>query len=295
MPIHLALRYASEELFNTHLYEWLAQTTKNPRMREILLSFASQERSHYTFWQQWLSEKATYPKWRFWWYKILLWLFGISFVLRLLELKEHQTIEAYRRLLPTLPPEPQSTLHRLIEDEEKHEAEFINAIRAEEPRLKYAGFIILGLSDAIIEVTGVHAGFLGMSHRPLAAGLAGLIVGFAASISMASAAYLQAKQNPSISPLSSALYTGISYIVAVVILALPYFSFPSTKAAFWWSVLLAVMMVLAFMYYSSVIFERSFRQEAVESLVVLSATCILSYGFGEGLRYFFADALQLFF
>jgi VIT1/CCC1 family predicted Fe2+/Mn2+ transporter len=54
-------------------------------------------------------------------------------------------------------------------------------------------FIVLGLADAIIEITCVHVGFLGVTSSTLIAGVAGLVVGFAASISMASAAYLQAK------------------------------------------------------------------------------------------------------
>lgn len=291
MQPQLVLRYAKEELFNVHLYSWLARVAITAELRAIMERFAAQERTHYDFWRQWLSEDVPVSSARLWWYKLLIKLFGISFILRLLEQKEHETIEEYRRIAPRLPPDARATLLRLIEDEEKHEAEFLEAIRSEEPRLRYLGFIVLGLSDAIIEVTGVHAGFLGVSHRPLTAGVAGLIVGFAASISMASAAYLQAKQNPSVSAARSALYTGASYIIAVVLLALPYFGLASMAGAFWASVGLAIVMILGFVYYSAVVFERSFRQEALESLGVLTATAILSYGFGELLRYFFPDAL----
>lgn len=291
MQPQLALRYASEELFNVYLYAWLAQVAKTAELRTIMERFAAQERAHYDFWRQWFSGEVSVSNRRLWWYKLLIRLFGISFILRLLEQKEHETIEEYRRIAPQLPPDARATLLRLIEDEEKHEAQFLEAIRMEEPRLRYLGFIVLGLSDAIIEVTGVHAGFLGVSHRPLTAGVAGLIVGFAASISMASAAYLQAKQNPSISAARSAVYTGLSYITAVILLALPYFGLASMAGAFWASVVLAILMILGFVYYSAVVFERSFRQEAMESLSVLTATAILSYGFGELLRYLFPEAL----
>lgn len=291
MQPQVALKYASEELFNVTLYEWLAHAAPTPAMSELLMKFAAQERSHYNFWKQWLTKEATYSKFRLWWYKLLFRLLGTSFVLRILEQKEHQTIETYRRIAPALPEPARSELYRLIQDEEKHEAEFLEAIRGEEPQLRYLGFIVLGLSDAIIEVTGVHAGFLGASHRPLTAGLAGLIVGFAASISMASAAYLQAKQNQTVSASRSAIYTGVSYIIAVILLALPYFSFGSIGWAFWVSVLLAVGMVMSFVYYSSVVFERSFRGEVIESLIVLGTTAVLSYGFGEVLRRFFPEAL----
>lgn len=291
MQPQVALRYAREELFNVHLYTWLARTVHNPTLKPILEKFAAQEKAHYDFWKRWVSEEVRYPTWWLWWYKVLIRLLGISFILRLLERREHQTIAEYRQVAPTLPPQEQTTLLALVEEEEKHEAEFLEAIRAEEPRIQYLGFIVLGLSDAIIEITGVHAGFLGASHRPLTAGIAGLIVGFAASISMASAAYLQAKQNPAVSAVRSAVYTGISYVIAVVLMALPYFALASMAGAFWTSVILAVGMILSFVYYSAVVFERSFRQEALESVGVLGATAILSYGFGEVLRYFFPDAL----
>ncbi|MCX7765057.1 MAG: rubrerythrin family protein [Bacteroidia bacterium] len=280
-------RYASEELLNVHLYQWLSQRVRSPKMQETLRTFAQQEKMHYDFWRQLLSGDAPLPKWRLRWHKFLIRLLGVSFILRLLEHKEHKTIQEYRRIAPSLPEDMRAHLYRLIEDEEQHEAEFLEAIQAEETGLRYLGFIILGLSDAIIEVTGVHAGFLGVSHHPLTAGIAGLIVGFAASISMASAAYLQAKQNPSVSPLQSALYTGLSYIIAVALLALPYFGFSSMGIAFWVSVGLAVLMILGFVYYSSVVFERSFREEALASVGILTATTVLSYGFGELLRYFF--------
>ncbi|MCX7606964.1 MAG: rubrerythrin family protein [Bacteroidia bacterium] len=287
MDIQMASRYASEELFNTHLYRWLSERVKSQKHRELLLDFANQEALHYDFWRRWTPETVSYSGWRFRWFQLLAWLLGTTFVLQLLERREHETISEYRRILPTLPQEAQAELLSLIEEEEKHEGELLSAVATEEPRLRYIGFIVLGLSDAIIEVTGVHAGFLGVSHNPLAAGIAGLIVGFSASISMASAAYLQAKQNPTVSATRSAMYTGISYVFAVVILALPYFLFSHMGAAFWSSAILAVFLVLGFVYYSSVIAERHFRREALESLGVLGITALLSYGFGELIRYFF--------
>jgi len=273
-----------------HFYTWLAQKVKVPALQEILRNFAVEERRHYDFWKEYLGKEAGYSGLRLWWYKILVWLLGPTFVIKLLERSEHKTIAEYRRIAEKLPSSQREALLSLIEDEERHEEAFMAAMGEAEPRVRYVGFIVLGLSDAIIEVTGVHAGFLGVSHRPLVAGIAGLIVGFAASISMASAAYLQAKQNQAVSALRSALYTGVSYLLAVVMLALPYFFTPQMAWAFWLSVGVAMLLILAFVYYSCVLFERDFRSEAIESIVVLSGTTILSYGFGELLRWLFPEA-----
>jgi len=285
-----ALQYAREELFNTHLYEWLSRQVSTPSLKAVLKKFASEERKHYDFWRRWVPTTVRYNRFRLVWYQLLAKVLGTTFVLRLLEEREHQTIAEYRRIADRLPEAERTELLHLIQEEETHETEFLAAVQENEARLRYVGFIVLGLSDAIIEVTGVHAGFLGVSHRPLIAGIAGLIVGFAASISMGSAAYLQAKQNTQVSPFQSALYTSVAYLIAVVLLALPYFFLGRMSAAFWSSVGLALVLIWGFVYYSSVLFERSFGREALESTGVLGATALLSYGFGELLRYLFPEA-----
>lgn len=284
------LRYAREELFNTHLYEWLGSQVSTPSLKAVLQKFAAEERKHYDFWHRWVRTTIRYNRLRFLWYQLLAKVLGTTFVLRLLEEREHETIAEYRRIADQLPEAERAELLHLIEDEETHETVFLAAVQENEGRLRYVGFIVLGLSDAIIEVTGVHAGFLGVSHRPLVAGIAGLIVGFAASISMGSAAYLQAKQNTHVSPFQSALSTSVAYLVAVVLLALPYFFLGRMSPAFWSSVGLALLLILSFVYYSSVLFERPFGREALESTGVLGATASLSYGFGELLRYLFPEA-----
>lgn len=289
MQAQVALRYAEEELFNVHLYRWLSEWVRDSNLQKVLAHFAEEEGKHYDFWKKWSAEPVRYSVWRLRWYQFWAWILGPTFILRLLERREHKTIAEYRRIAVTLPEPDRERLLSLISEEETHESELLAAVGAQEPRLKYIGFIVLGLSDAIIEVTGVHAGFLGVSHRPLVAGIAGLIVGFSASISMASAAYLQAKQSTGVSPVRSAAYTGIAYVLAVIVLALPYFLYGSMGGAFWSSVVLAVLLIAAFVYYSSVLSERSFRREVLESLVVLGATTVLSFLFGEGLRRLFPD------
>ena len=71
---------------------------------------------------------------------------------------------------------------------------------------------MLGLADALVEVTAIYTGSLGVYHSTMLTGLAGIIAGAAASISMASAAYLQAKQGFKGSPFVAAGYTGSSSI-----------------------------------------------------------------------------------
>ncbi len=159
--------------------------------------------------------------------------------------------------------------------------------------VKYMSFIVLGLADAIVEISGVHAGFLGVTDSTLIAGVAGLVVGFAAAISMAAAAYLQAKHDIEKSATISAIATGIAYIGAVSLLASPYFFTHNMIIAFTVSTLLAVLLTAGFTYYGAVVFERKFAREFIESVVLIMATAFGAFLFGEllgsifGIRGFF--------
>jgi vacuolar iron transporter family protein len=145
---------------------------------------------------------------------------------------------------------------------------------------EYVGFVALGLADAIVEVTGVHAGFLGVAGSTLIAGVAGLIVGFSAGISMGSAAYIQSKQDISKSPLASGLTTGISYMICAICLALPYFFIEAMLMAFVVSTCIGVILLGSFTYYGTRGSERKFWREFSESTILLFITAAASYVLG---------------
>lgn len=145
---------------------------------------------------------------------------------------------------------------------------------------EYVGFVALGLSDGIVEITGVHAGFLGVTGSTLIAGISGVIVGVAAAISMGAAAYLQAKQDPTKSAFASALTTGFSYLGAAICLALPYFLIRTMLTAFIISSGIGVILLAAFNYYNARLHKRKFWREFLESVVLLFATALVTYILG---------------
>lgn len=72
------------------------------------------------------------------------------------------------------------------------------------------------------EFTGSLAGWtFAMQNNKLIL-LAGIITGISATLSMASSEYLSAKNEGEENPLKSSIYTGIAYIITVIILLLPY-------------------------------------------------------------------------
>jgi len=274
------LRYCEDEYTDHLVYRKLAERDNDPERKTILENLSQQEKAHFEFWHDVLGDYQPRVRRLFLHFVLMLrYLFGLTFAVKFLERHEEQVIAEYRSILPHFDGSNKERLEQMIADEEEHENFFIRQI--DESVVKYLGFIVLGLADAIIEITGVHAGFLGVTSSTKMAGVAGLIVGFAAAISMASAAYLQAKQDPGRNPFASSLITGFSYILAVVFLAMPYFLTGHMLLAFSISLMMAMLLTAYFTFYSAVLFDRHFVREFLESAVLTLGTAIATYFFGE--------------
>ncbi|MCX8196544.1 MAG: VIT1/CCC1 family protein [Acidilobaceae archaeon] len=275
--------FCMDEMFDHALYSELAKREREEEVRALLREFAEHELRHYNFWKGLAGSCGSVDRKRLLFYLLLRKALGLTFTLKLLERHEKETVKEYKEYLPKLSEEKRAELLRMIEEEELHEKRFLERLAEREAAVKYIGFIALGLADAIVEITGVHAGFLGATATTLVAGVAGLIVGVSAAISMSGAAYLQAKHGgmeEKLSPLSSALATGIAYIFAVALLALPYFLTHSMAIAFLASLAAALLLIVSFTYYGSVVGEREFARELFENVVILLATAAIAYLFG---------------
>jgi len=272
--------YCKDEYVDHTVYRELAKRERHEFRRNVLEGLSAKEYEHYRFWSQYARNYVPHVSRLFILTMMLMRsLFGLTFTLKLLERHEKRVIADYRRFAATLPESERAALESIIRDEEEHEKFFLSQI--DEGVVRYMSFIVLGLADAIVEITGVHAGFLGVTSSTLIAGIAGLVVGFAAAISMASAAYLHAKHDISKSPVVSALSTGAAYLSAVAVLALPYFLTANMLHAFGGSVGLAIVMTAAFTFYGAIISERSFMREFAESVTLTLGTAFGTFLFGD--------------
>lgn len=274
------LKYLRNELTDHLIYDHLARVERKPENKALLRKLADQERAHYKFWQSLAPDAEVTP------HAIALFgipflcrLLGITFTVKFLELHEEKMVAEYKAAIPTIPPDRRAELVKIIDEEKVEEKELIGRLR--EKRVSYIGFVALGLADAIVEITGVHAGFLGVTGSTLLAGISGVIVGFAAAISMGSAAYLQAKQDPEGKPGISALITGTSYIFAVICLALPYFLIRVMLPAFVTSAVIGVVILAGFNFYGSVVFDKKFLREFTESTALMLGTALATYILGK--------------
>jgi VIT1/CCC1 family predicted Fe2+/Mn2+ transporter len=171
-------------------------------------------------------------------------------------------------------------------DESRHEKALLNMLSEE--RLEYVGSVVLGLNDALVELTGALAGLtLALQNSRLVA-MAGLVTGIAASFSMAASEYLSKKSEEGAkNPLKASVYTGIAYILTVLFLIFPYLVISSLYLSLAWTLLNAVIVILLFTYYVSVAKDYSFRKRFFEMTIISLGVAALSFAAGFAIRTIF--------
>jgi VIT1/CCC1 family predicted Fe2+/Mn2+ transporter len=281
----VAVEEGTDELIDHEIYLRLAKSPmeKNPKFRETYQHLADIEYKHYELWKKYAPD-AEFKLNRLTIYFVLLLrrVLGASFAIKYLERREHATIAKYKALESMIPMEDKAAFEEMIHDEEEHEIAFAEAVQG--GYVKYMSFIILGLADALVEISGIHAGSLGIYNSTELTGLAGIVAGAAASIAMASAAYAQAKQGFQGSASISAAYTGISYFISAVILASPYFLTRSNIYAIAASLFLAVIIIAVTSYYEAVISVKGFRRDFLELTGIMFGATLALYVFGYAVR-----------
>lgn len=288
------LSRARNELTEHLVYGKLARREKNPANSALLEKLSAQEKSHYEFWKSLIEEDreghgqsdssksaaAISPRLLgLYGIPLLRTVFGVTFTTKFLETHEKTAIATYEAMRGAVPASHRTRFEEIIADEKSHEQSLIGELR--EKRVAYIGFIALGLADAIVEITGVHAGFLGVTRSTLIAGASGIIVGFAAAISMGSAAYLQAKQDATQSAIASAFVTALSYLGSVILLALPYFLIRTMLTAFVISTSVGIVLLAGFTFYSATLADRTFAREFSESAILMLGTALATYILGN--------------
>ncbi len=150
---------------------------------------------------------------------------------------------------------------------------------------KYLGSIVLGLNDALVELTGALAGLtLALQNSKIIA-TAGLISGIAASMSMAASEYLSVKaESRRRDAFISALYTGTAYIITVLFLISPYLILKSSYHALAFTLLIAVIIIFLFTYISS---KKNFYEKFFEMLLISGGVAAISFIIGYLVRIFF--------
>ena len=272
------LRFQQTEITEYHIYKRLAKKVNSPKNAEIIEQIAEDELRHYNSWKKYTNEDVQ-PRWFFvWFYYIISVIFGFTFGIKLMERGEEAAQQSYESVAHAI-PEAETFQH----EEDVHEERLIDML--DEERLRYAGSIVLGLNDALVELTGALAGLtLALQDVKLIA-LSGLITGIAASMSMAASEYLSTRsEDTSKQPVRAAIYTGIAYIVTVALLVLPYLLFDNYILDLMITLSIAVVIIAVFNYYISVAKGESFRARFTEMAGLSLGVAIISFVIGYLIR-----------
>jgi len=275
------------ELTEAAVYARLAEIEKHPRNKQILESISSDEASHAHVIADILGKKGETSSFKVALTVFCARLFGITFTLKAMERGENTASRTYRRILQTYPQ-----LAIIAEDEERHEAELIDMLNDE--RLNNMGAIVLGLNDALVELTGALAGFTFAIADSAKIAKLGLITGFAAAMSMAASAFLSARADAQASSekdegegtnaMKTAAYTGFAYIITVLLLVAPYVFIPRATLALVTMLLSAFSIIAFFNFYLSVARGTSFWRGFSVMAGISTVVALISYGFGYLLR-----------
>ncbi len=273
--IRIIERFQKNEITEYHIYLKLAAIEKDAANSAILTQIANEEKAHSEYWKKY-TQLDIKPDWlKIFWFYWIARILGLTFGIKLMEKGESNAQVSYDTVLKKIPEAKQ-----IMEDEHEHENKLITMINEE--RLQYVGSVVLGLNDALVELTGALAGLsLAFQNTKLIA-MAGLITGIAASFSMAASDYLSKKADGGdINPARSATYTGFAYIMTVALLVAPYFIFTNYLVCLVVTLCIAILIILFFNYYISVAkdlnFKRRFTEMALISLGVSALTFVIGY------------------
>ncbi|MCS7098803.1 MAG: hypothetical protein RMH84_02375 [Sulfolobales archaeon] len=273
-----ARRMCQSEYVAHRAYLYVGRYLVRGGLREALLSASLNELGHYNFWKKFGDCRGPLVFLKIFSFIAFTALFGVTALVKLLERIEGDTGRVYEELARSS-PELSEELLALSRDESEHEAKFANSI--DETRVRYLSSITLGVADAIIELTGIYAGAIGVLESARTVGVIGLIAGVSASVSMAVASYTQAKHEVGKKPHLAAAYTGISYLAAASVLAAPYFLVEAALAAFIFMVLNAVLVIAYVSVYGSVLLGRSYAGEFLSNVVLLLGVSAALYAIGR--------------
>ena len=263
------------ELTESVIYEEIAKFAKGEENKQTLLRLAKEERAHYEIWKQYTGIEMKPEKLKILKYKLLARILGFTFAVKLMENGEEGAQAEYSLLIQEV---PEST--HIREQEEEHEAALLDML--DEESLQYVGSMVLGLNDALVELTGSLAGFTFALQNTRLIALSGLIIGISATFSMASSEFLAARSEGRNDALKSCTYTGVAYLITVVLLVAPYLIFGNANylLALICMLLIVVLIIAGFTYYTSVAQDQPFKSRFWEMALISIGVAVISFFVG---------------
>lgn len=268
-------RMQQNELTESIIYEEISKFAKGDENKTVLLRLAKEEKAHYEIWKKYTGVELKPHKFKILLYKLLARIFGFTFTVKLMENGEEAAQEEYGLVSEEV---EESVLIR--QQEEEHEAALLKML--DEESLQYVGSMVLGLNDALVELTGSLAGFTFALQNTKLIALSGLIIGISATFSMASSEFLAARSEGRDDALKSCSYTGTAYLITVILLIAPYLLFGSGSyiPALICMLLIVILIISGFTYYTSVAQDQPFKSRFWEMALISVGVAAVSFVVG---------------
>lgn len=273
------IRFQTNEITEHHIYSRLAKIQKKENNRKILNELAEEELCHYNILKKYTNRNPSPNHWKI---QKSIWIarcFGLTFSIKLMEKGEGLAQNAYHHW------DHLEDLHKMATDEEKHEMKLISLI--DEEGLNYMSSVVLGLNDALVEFTGALAGYTFALQHPKLVALTGGITGIAAALSMAASEYLSTRtEKEGKNAVKASIYTGIAYIITVVVLIAPFIFMDNVYWALGVCLTGALIIIAVFNYYYSIVRSEKFKRRFAEMAIISLGIAAISFGIGYALRIF---------
>lgn len=274
------LKAQKNEITEYHIYTRLADSIKDKNNSKILRKIGADEKRHYEIWKKHTGIEVEPSRWQI---KKFFWIariFGLTFGIKLMEKGEESAKINYEAIAEYV-----KDAAKIAIEEDQHEQQLIALIKEE--RLDYIGSIVLGLNDALVELTGALAGFTFALQNTKIIAATGLITGIAASFSMASSEYLsQRSEGEEEKALKSSIYTGTAYIITVIFLILPYLLLDQFMTALGATLAIGIAIIFFFNYYISVAKDLNFKVRFIEMTVISLGVSAITFLIGVLVRQF---------
>lgn len=277
----ILLRIQQSEMTEAAAYHAMADAIKDEHNREALTRVADEIASQAKALETYTNKQLAADERKVKRYARMARIFGFTFAAKLMDRRKIKFVNHSKKLLSEMPE-----VEKMQADEQKRDDELFALLN--EKRLSYVGAMILGMNDAIVEITGTLAGLtLAMQNTRLIA-LSGLITGVAATLSMAASEYLAERSDGKGDAAKSGLMTGGAYFITVVILLLPYLILDDKMylLAMGIMLVLVVLILAGFNFYTSVARDVSFGKNFGQMCAISLGVAALSFVLGYAVRTF---------
>ncbi|MEM2896801.1 MAG: VIT1/CCC1 transporter family protein [Candidatus Bathyarchaeia archaeon] len=266
------------EITEHFIYERLSRSIKDPHNKGVLKHISSDELEHYNFWKKYTNKDLKPDKLKIWKYFLISRMLGITFGIKLMERGEEKAQTIYEKISKFVP-----NAKSIVKDEDEHEKQLMELI--DEEKLRYVGSIVLGLNDALVELTGALAGLTLALQNTRVVAVAGLITGVAASLSMSASEYLSTKsEGGAKSPLKASIYTGSAYVLTVLFLIFPFLFFTNLYLCLGLTILNAIIVIFMFIFYISLAKDIPFKRRFFEMVLISLGVAALTFAIGFFIR-----------